>query len=436
MSGRKRVAYFYDEEVGNFYYGNGHPMKPHRIRMTHELILCYHLYQKLEVYRPHPVGEQEMVRFHADDYVHFLQHVNPDNMHEHLAELQRYNVDVDCPVFDGLFRFCQLVAGGSIGGAYKLNHETADVVINWAGGLHHAKKSEASGFCYVNDIVLAILELLKHHPRVLYIDIDVHHGDGVEEAFYTTDRVMCVSFHKFGDYFPGTGAVHDVGAEQGHGYSLNFPLRDGIGDEDFSTVFKAVISRVMETFDPGAVVLQCGADSLTGDRLGCFNLTLKGHGACVEFMKGFNVPLLVLGGGGYTVRNVARCWAYETSLILNQKVTNAIPHNEFYEYYGPDFELHLEASQSDNLNTPAYLEKIQNQLFDTLKRLPPPSVQYSVQAPEINLAERDAAAADGDKDANPDERMTAKQADSLVEDSREFYQGDKDQDGGPVKMET
>lgn len=112
------------------------------------------------------------------------------------------------------------------GGAIKLNNKDADIAINWAGGLHHAKKAEASGFCYINDIVLAILELLKyalsracrpraalsdllcrHHQRVLYIDIDIHHGDGVEEAFYTTDRVMCVSFHKFGEYFPGTGDI-------------------------------------------------------------------------------------------------------------------------------------------------------------------------------------------------------------------------------------
>lgn len=90
-------------------------------------------------------------------------------------------------------------------GAVKLNKQATEIAVNWAGGLHHAKKSEASGFCYVNDIVLAILELLKYHQRVLYIDIDIHHGDGVEEAFYTTDRVMTVSFHKYGEYFPGTG---------------------------------------------------------------------------------------------------------------------------------------------------------------------------------------------------------------------------------------
>ncbi len=101
-----------------------------------------------------------------------------------------------------MFEFCQISAGGSVGGAVKLNQKQADIAINWSGGLHHAKKGEASGFCYINDIVLAILELLKFHARVLYIDIDIHHGDGVEEAFYTTDRVMCFSLHKFGDFFP------------------------------------------------------------------------------------------------------------------------------------------------------------------------------------------------------------------------------------------
>lgn len=126
--------------------------------------------------------------------------------------LQIVNVGEDCPVFDGLYEFCQLSAGGSVAAAVKLNKQASEICINWGGGLHHAKKSEASGFCYVNDIVLGILELLKYHQRVLYIDIDVHHGDGVEEAFYTTDRVMTVSFHKYGEYFPGTGDLRDIGA--------------------------------------------------------------------------------------------------------------------------------------------------------------------------------------------------------------------------------
>lgn len=121
-----------------------------------------------------------------------------------------------------------------------INDGQADIAINWAGGLHHAKKREASGFCYINDIVLAILELLRTYSRVLYIDIDCHHGDGVEEAFYTTDRVLTCSFHKFGEYFPGTGTVSDIGMGKGLGYSLNVPLRDGLTDDGLKKVFVPV----------------------------------------------------------------------------------------------------------------------------------------------------------------------------------------------------
>jgi len=154
----------------------------------------------------------------------------------------------------------------------------------------------------------------------------VHHGDGVEEAFYTTDRVMTVSFHKFGDFFPGTGHIKDIGAGPGKHYSLNVPLNDGIDDESFRGLFRPVIQKVMDVYQPDAVVLQCGADSLSGDRLGCFNLSVKGHADCLRFLRSFNVPLMVLGGGGYTIRNVARCWCYEVSLSLSLSLSHTHTH--------------------------------------------------------------------------------------------------------------
>jgi len=236
----------------------------------------------------------------------------------------------------------------------------SDIAINWAGGLHHAKKQEASGFCYTNDIVLSILELLKFYPRVLYIDIDVHHGDGVEEAFYVTDRVMTVSFHKFGDmFFPGTGDIWDKGSGPGEYYAVNFPLKDGIDDESYESVFKPVIKKVMEMFKPSAIVLQCGADSLANDRIGCFNLTIKGHGDCVKFVKNFGVPTLVLGGGGYNIRSVARCWAYETGLLLDTDIEDTIPFNDYWQYFEPDHKLHFPKQPGlENNNNREYLEKL------------------------------------------------------------------------------
>lgn len=402
-------------------------MKPHRIRMTHNLILNYGLYRKMEIYRPHKATQEEMTKFHSDDYIKFLRSIRPDNMSDYNKQMQRFNVGEDCPVFDGMYEFCQLSTGGSVAGAVKLNKQAADIAINWAGGLHHAKKSEASGFCYVNDIVLAILELLKYHQRVLYVDIDIHHGDGVEEAFYTTDRVMTVSFHKYGEYFPGTGDLRDIGAGKGKYYAVNFPLRDGIDDDSYESIFKPVMTKVMEMYQPSAIVLQCGADSLSGDRLGCFNLTLKGHGKCVEFMKKWNLPLLLLGGGGYTIRNVARCWTYETSLALGVDVANELPYNDYFEYYGPDFKLNLSPSNMANQNTGEYLDKIKTRLFENLRMLPhAPGVQMQA-IPEDAL--NDESNEDEDKE-NPDERISIRASDKRIACDEDFSDSEDEGEGG------
>lgn len=286
------------------------------------------------------------------------------------------NVGEDCPIFDGIFEFCSLSAGGSIGAAQKINSGESDIAINWAGGLHHAKKREASGFCYINDIVLGILELLRYHQRVLYIDIDIHHGDGVEEAFYTSDRVMTCSFHKYGEYFPGTGDLKDTGIGKGKKYCVNVPLHDGINDESYADIFNFTIQHIMDWFRPSAVVLQCGADSLAGDKLGCFNLSMQGHANCVRFVKKFNLPLVVVGGGGYTIRNVAKTWTYETGILCDYELPEDLPYNDYFEYYGPEYKLEVCNNNMENLNTPKYLDGIKQRVVENLRHLPfAPSVQ-------------------------------------------------------------
>lgn len=422
---KPRVSYFYDGDIGNFYYGQSHPMKPHRVKMTHNLLLNYGLYKYMTCYRPHLCTAQEMSKFHADEYVDFLKRITPDNMNEYSKQLHRFNVGEDCPVFDGLWDFCRISSGGSVGGAVKLNHGQSDIAINWAGGLHHAKKAEASGFCFINDIVLGILELLKYHSRVLYIDIDIHHGDGVEEAFYTTDRVMTASFHKYGDYFPGTGALSDIGSGPGRGYAVNFPLDDGIDDENFLRIFQPVMGKIMQVYNPGAVVLQCGADSLTGDRLGCFNLTIEhGHSKCVDFMKNFNVPLLVLGGGGYTIKNVARCWTYETGTLLEKNVDFDIPLNDYFEYFGPDYQINIPKSPMENQNSYEYLEKTKNKILQNLNEIKgAPSVQFQEVPPDTPIY-------DSDDEIDPDVRLNPSTLDAMVQHEAEYYEHDYDNDQG------
>ncbi|KAL7320173.1 histone deacetylase (class I) Clr6 [Mucor circinelloides] len=391
---KKRVSYFYDHDVGNFNYGPGHYMKPKRMHMVHNMVVNYGLYKKLDIVKPTRCTAYQMTRFHSDEYVNFLQTVTPDNLeslamqHGGLEQgIARFNVGEDCPVFEGLFEFCSISAGGSIGAANKLLNGEADIAINWSGGLHHAKKTEASGFCYVNDIVLGILELLRYHQRVLYVDIDVHHGDGVEEAFYTTDRVMTCSFHKFGEFFPGTGDIKDTGLGTGKRYAVNVPLRDGIDDETYRSVFKPVIQHIMDWYKPGAVVLQCGGDSLSGDRLGCFNLSMRGHASCVEFIKSFNIPMMMVGGGGYTIRNVARTWTFETGLAVGEDLTQEeLPYNNYFEYYGPEYKLDVPSNNMTNHNTREYLDHIISKIVDNLRSMPfAPSVQTQEVPRDFNI---------------------------------------------------
>ncbi|KAE9463386.1 hypothetical protein C3L33_04707, partial [Rhododendron williamsianum] len=467
-------------DVGSVYFGPNHPMKPHRLCMTHHLVLSYELHKKMEIYRPHKAYPAELAQFHSADYVEFLHRITPDTQHLFPNELAKYNLGEDCPVFENLFEFCQIYAGGTIDAARRLNNGICDIAINWAGGLHHAKKCEASGFCYINDLVLGILELLKYHARVLYIDIDVHHGDGVEEAFYFTDRVMTVSFHKYGDlFFPGTGDVKDIlvdvllrdfldidgqepcdasniatlkpltslrlwlpsraaaleiGEKEGKFYAINVPLKDGIDDASFNRLFKTIIAKVVETYLPGVIVLQCGADSLAGDRLGCFNLSIDGaylpvieellcHAECVRFVKKFNLPLLVTGGGGYTKENVARCWTVETGVLLDTDLPNEIPENDYSKYFAPENTLKIPSGYIENLNTKSYISTIKMQVLENLRCIQhAPSVQMQEVPPDFYIPDFD------EDEQNPDERVDQHTQDKQIQRDDEYYEGDNDND--------
>lgn len=433
MASNPRVAYFYEPDVGNFHYGIGHPMKPHRLSLTHDLVINYGLYKKMEVYRPYQASAHDMCRFHSEDYIRFLQRVTSKNVNVSGSSAAKFSVGEDCPVFPGLYDFCSIYTGASLEGAIKLNHKACDIAINWAGGLHHAKKFEASGFCYVNDIVIAILELLKYHSRVLYIDIDIHHGDGVQEAFYLTDRVMTLSFHKYGNaFFPGTGDMYESGADDGKFYSLNVPLKDGIDDQGYMQLFKPIVEAVIQRYNPTCIVLQCGADSLALDRLGCFNLNIKGHGECVRFVRTFNIPMLVLGGGGYTIRNVARCWTYETSILVDECISEKIPTStEYLDYFGPDFSLCPEMNGSfPNSNTKQYLDNIKQTIMDHLKCIAgAPSVQMQDVPPDLLSLEETT-------ESNPDTRTSQEEEDARIEAANEFYAGENDVDKDAEYLEV
>ncbi|OQV10620.1 Histone deacetylase domain-containing protein [Cladophialophora immunda] len=390
------VSWHYNPAVENHHFGQTHPMKPWRLTLTKSLVLSYGMHTAMDCYTSRPATREEIAAFHKDAYVDFLMEATPQNIYQMYPELEKgsgyssaiFGVGDDCPIFDGLYAFCSTYAGASIDAARKLCNKQSDIAINWSGGLHHAKKAEASGFCYVNDIVLAVLQLLRYHPRVLYIDIDVHHGDGVEQAFWSTDRVMCVSFHKYDKevFFPGTGPLESTGPihpdNPGKNYTINVPLNDGIDDETYDYLFRSVVEPTIKTYRPSAIVLQCGADSLGHDRLGCFNLGIRGHGNCVSFVKSFQIPLLVVGGGGYTPRNVARAWTNETSIcigadsMLNPQLPEFMPHREAFRKEGFTLFPNLGGWRNANLNSKQDIEKIIRHVREQLVQIRgAPSVQ-------------------------------------------------------------
>ncbi|CAG7853130.1 Histone deacetylase RPD3; AltName: Full=Transcriptional regulatory protein RPD3 [Serendipita indica DSM 11827] len=377
--------------------------------MTHTLVAAYDLLPKLEVLRPHAATPEQMTRFHTDEYIHFLKRVTPETAGELSENGTRYltNFGYDNPPYEGAFEFCAISAGGSISGAKRLSEGATDIAVNWAGGLHHAKKGGASGFCYINDIVLGILELLRTFPRVLYVDIDCHHGDAVEEAFYTSDRVLTCSLHKFGDFFPGTGLPDDRGVGKGFRYSINVPFRSGLTDENFASVYVPLMDKILARFRPSAVVLQCGADSLAGDRLGQYNLSMQGHADCVRYFRDKGIPLMVLGGGGYTIRNVARTWAYETACVLGceKDLDVNLPYNQYFDYFGPEYKMEVKPTNVEDLNeSDHYLEGIRETVLRQADEIPiAPSVGIHMPprhslAEELGLGLDGATHVDGDYD--------------------------------------
>ncbi|RHY33817.1 hypothetical protein DYB32_001377 [Aphanomyces invadans] len=224
--------------------------------MTFSLLQHTGLLAHVHVIAPDVASPSDLKRFHSSDYVDALK---AETSSAAAIMLEHGLVD-DAYAFPGLFSYCSYVAGASLTASKLLVSGSIDIAINWGGGRHHAKKDHASGFCYVNDVVLAVDYLLHHiHAcKVLVIDIDVHHGDGVEEAFYFSSQVFTLSFHKFArGFFPGTGSPSSIGRGAGRHRNLNVPLDDGITDNQFFEVFEVVVQAIVEAFMPTHVVMTC-----------------------------------------------------------------------------------------------------------------------------------------------------------------------------------
>jgi len=274
------------------------------------------------VVAPQRLTREELERFHTPAYLDGLRRAGDGELHP--DEALRFGLGTpDCPIFRGMYDYVALAAGGSVTGARLILEGRTRYAFNPSGGFHHAQPANAAGFCYVNDIVLAALELADAGKRVFFLDIDVHHCDAVQDAFYARRDIMTASLHESGtSLFPGTGFAHEAGVGEGEGYTLNIPLPVGAYDRIYERAFREGVLPVLRAYDPDVIILEIGMDPLAGDPLAHLHLTNNVPADIVTAVRGLGKPVLATGGGGYHVENTVRGWALCWSALCGEDHTH------------------------------------------------------------------------------------------------------------------
>jgi len=263
---------------------------------------------------PKPATRAELERFHAPEYLTALLRAAGGELDA--AGLNMGLGTPDCPVFPDMYAYPEAACGASLTAARLLLAGEVSIAFNPSGGYHHAGPAHAAGFCYLNDVVLACQELTGHGRRVAFVDVDAHHGDGVQAAFYERDDVLTLSLHESGrTLFPGTGFVDEFGHGKGRGYSVNVPFPMGTYDAAYLRAFEAVAVPLLTAYAPDVLVLELGMDGLADDPLTNLRLTNNVYAEIIQRLLQLGRPLLATGGGGYHVENTARGWALAWSVL-------------------------------------------------------------------------------------------------------------------------
>ncbi len=316
-------------------HGTNHPLKPERLMRTFELLEGYGAFDApyVRVVSPRLATEDELALFHTRKYIDVVQALSAGDTR---LPAWRYRFGPgDNPVFDGMYETESLKVGSALLGATLLLNGECDVAFSFSGGLHHAGPDFAWGFCVFNDAAVAIHWLLRQGLRVAYVDIDVHHGDGVQAAFYDTDRVLTISLHQDGrTLFPGTGFVDETGTGEGKGYSVNVPLPPYTEDEAYLWTFHQIVPPLLERFQPDIVVTQLGVDTHYKDPLAKLMLTTSGHAALFEALEALAPRWLALGGGGYDLGVVPRAWTLAFGIMSGQSLPDELPEDYRAKYGG------------------------------------------------------------------------------------------------------
>lgn len=331
---RNEVAFIYDERFASHELSATHPMKPVRLKYAYELLQSYGCFDSSnsKVTEPRAVTLDELMTYHTEGYIEAVKRFSDGS---NIIDYQSFNLGTaDNPIYPKMYDAAILSTGASALAADIIISDKVDRVFNISGGLHHAMPGYANGFCIFNDPVIAINKLVAQGMRVAYIDVDCHHGDGVQHAYYDTDNVLTVSLHESGQFlFPGTGDVEEIGSGKGRGFSVNLPFYPYTSSSVYEWAFVETIPRLIESYSPDVLVTQLGVDSHANDPLTHLLLTIQGFARLVEIFDSWRIPKwIALGGGGYDLQAVARAWTSAYSIMIGEDLPDKIPQTYTKKY--------------------------------------------------------------------------------------------------------
>jgi acetoin utilization protein AcuC len=338
-----KSALIWDPALADYRFRSDHPFNPKRLELTVSLIEALGLVdgERHRLVAPRMASTEELSRVHSIEYIEAVRRLGESKTPSRDGLRWGLGTD-DNPVFPGMHDAAATVVGGTLHAAELVMSGEVDRVFAIAGGLHHAHRDRASGFCIYSDLGAAIAWIRETYgSRVMYIDYDAHHGDGVQGLFYSDPEVLTLSLHESGRYlFPGTGFVDELGEGDGYGYSLNIPLEPQTEDDSWITIYRDVLEDVAEAFRPEVIVLQSGCDAHVLDPLTHLRCTTRAFEEAIRITcrvadRFCGGRLIATGGGGYAIwRVVPRAWALTWAALTEQSVHDAIPREWLERWQG------------------------------------------------------------------------------------------------------
>ena len=317
----------YHPKYSLYNLGSEHPFSPQRVQMLIELLQTWNVYK--EPLQPEPIDPDALKDIHSDDYIDTVEKVSKGIK---TNDAEKYSLGTaDNPIVEGMAEGARYQVGGTLLGAQLLLENKADKVITLGGGFHHAHKNMAAGFCVYNDLAVAIKEMTDNGWHVAYLDIDVHHGDGVQELFYNNDKVMTISIHESGEFlFPGSGWIHELGQGSGRSLKLNVPLEPFSEGDSYLMAIDRVVKPALSWFRPNALIVQAGADAHFSDPLADNLLTTLDYEIIFNEIINISDSLcngktLFTFGGGYSPTATPRVWALLYLLVNKMEVPEYLP---------------------------------------------------------------------------------------------------------------